>query len=383
MTDSITDDLFAALNILVLERLRLGCFKVIGTVPSWLKHFCYPRITSGMEVLIPEEQFPFLENFLIDAEEFWQNNSPKKLSSGFWADRDLAGKEYHFEAAAICLNQRKFLLIELLEDSYTEKQYIIQKARENQLNYQQLLKDNQKKEVLIHCIIHDIAGQLSSINCCLALLEFENLTPKGEERLEIGRQQTIKQEMLIREILNAFSAEMRSLEAFTLDMEDAPSILNSVREVIKLLNPSFTLNNVQLRLASNIDLTADWRVIGDRSRLDRVISNLVENALRYSPPESTVEIGLQQYETSVVLTVDDQGTGVAPEIAETLFQKFTQGRNKSGRAGLGLYFCRITVERWGGKIGYLPRLEGGSRFWFRLLKPTENPDFSPKPGFSR
>lgn len=372
MADSITDDLFAALNILVLERLNIGSFKITGTVPNWLRHFCHPRVTSGIEVFIPEEQFPFLENFLIDAEELWQNNSTTKLSSGFWTDHDLAGNEYHFEASAICLKNRKFLLIELLEDTYQEKQHIIQKARENQLNYQHLLKENQKKEVLMHCIIHDIAGQLSSINCCLALLEFENLTPKGQERLEIGRQQTIKQEMLIREILNAFSAEMRSLEAFTLDPEAAPNILASVQEVVKLLSPSFALNNMQLQLGNNIDLTADWRVVGDRSRLDRVISNLVENALRHSPPESTVKIGLQQDETSILVTIDDEGTGVEPEIAETLFQKFSQGKNKSGRAGLGLYFCRITVERWGGKIGYLSSPEGGSRFWFRLLKPEHN-----------
>ncbi|MBD2204202.1 HAMP domain-containing histidine kinase [Calothrix sp. FACHB-1219] len=369
MTDSITDDLFAALNILVLERLHLGTFKITGTVPNWLRHFCHPRVTSGTEVLIPEQQFPFLENFLIDAEEFWQNHSPNKLSSGFWTDNDLAGREYHFEASAISLNNRKFLLIELLNDVYIEKQDIIQKARENQLKYQQLVKDKQKKEVLIHCIIHDIAGQLSSINCCLALLEFESLTPKGQERLEIGRHQTIKQETLIREILNAFSEEMRSLEAFTLDPEQAPNILASVQEVIKLLSPSFTLNNVKLQLASNIDVTADWRVIGDRSRLDRVMSNLVENALRHSPPDSTVEIGLQPDETSILVTIDDRGTGVAPEIANNLFQKFTQGGQKSGRSGLGLYFCRITVERWSGKIGYLPRPDGGSRFWFRLLRP--------------
>ncbi|BAY30106.1 histidine kinase [Nostoc carneum NIES-2107] len=369
MNDSITADLFAALNILVLERINFGTFKVTGTVPNWLRHFCHPRITSGMEVLIPEEQFPFLENFLIDAEEFWQNNSTTKLTSGFWTDRALSGKEYHFEASAICLNNRKILLIELLDNSFYEKQSIIQKARENQLVYQQLLKDNQKKEVLIHCIIHDIAGQLSSINCCLALLEFENLTHKGKEHLEVGRQQTVKQEMLIREILNAFSSEMQSLEAFTLDPEQAPNVLASVQEVIKVLTPSFALNDMQLQIASNVDFTADWRVVGDRSRLDRVISNLVENAFRHSPPQATVEIGLQLDAESVLVTVDDRGTGVEPELVPTLFQKFSQGKSKSGRAGLGLYFCRITVERWGGKIGYLPLPEGGSRFWFRLLKP--------------
>ncbi|AFY33133.1 sensor histidine kinase KdpD [Calothrix sp. PCC 7507] len=368
MNDSITADLFATLNILVLERLDINSFKINGTVPNWLKRFCRPRITSGMEILIPTETFPFLENFLIDAEEFWQNNSKTKISSGLWTDKDLTGKEYHFEASAISLNNRKILLIESLEDVYQEKQYIIQKAREHQLNHQQLLKDNQKKEVLIHCIIHDIAGQLSSINCCFALLELENLTPKGQERLEIGRMQSIKQEMLIREILDAFSAEVQSLEAFTISPENAPNILISIQEAIRLLNPTFTLNNMQLSLAANISMTADWQVVGDQSRLDRVIANLVENAFRHSPPASTVEIGLEEDGEYVLVTVDDEGKGVPPEMRETLFQKFSQGKDKSGKSGLGLYFCRITVERWGGSIGYLPRPGGGSRFWFRLLK---------------
>lgn len=371
MNDSITANLFATLNILVLERLDLGLFKIIGIAPNWVKSFCRSRITSE-EVLIPTEAFPFLENFLIDAEEFWQNNSNKKLSSGFWTEKDLTDQEYHFEASAISLDNQKILLVESLEDVYQEKRSIIQKAREYQLNYQQLIKDNQKKEVLIHCIIHDIAGQLGSINCCLALLELENLTPKGQERLEIGREQSIKQEMLIREILNAFSAEVHSLEAFTIESENAPNILNSVQEAIKLLTPAFALNNMQLRLAANINLSAGWKVVGDQSRLDRVIANLVENAFRHSPPTSTVEIGLQDHGEYVLVTVDDQGKGVPPEMLDTLFQKFSQGQNKSGRAGLGLYFCRITVERWGGKIGYLPRTEGGSRFWFRLLKQVQN-----------
>jgi signal transduction histidine kinase len=370
MSDSITADLFATLNILVLERINIGSFRITGIVPNWLGGFCRRRITSGMEVLIPQEEFPFVENFLIDAEEFWGRNEEKPLKSGLWTDSDLSGEEYHFEASAVCLNDKKILLIEWLDDDYHEKQYIIQKARESNLNYQQVLKENQKKEVLIHCIIHDIAGQLSGINCCLALLEFESLTSKGKERLEIGRKQSIKQEMLIREILDAFSAEVQSLEDFTVNVDKAPDVLLSIQEVIQLLSPTFALNQMHLQLAEDIDMTADWKVVGDKSRLDRVISNLAENAFRHSPPESTVTIGLQQEGEYIIVTVDDNGQGVAPDMADTLFQKFSQGKAKAGRTGLGLYFCRITVERWGGNIDYSPRPEGGSRFWFRLPKPT-------------
>lgn len=368
MNDSITADIFAALNILVLEQLNTGLFRITGNIPDWLKRFC-PDAISEMEIVIPAENFPFLANFLIDAEEFWQGNGQTRLESGLWSEIDLEGNECNFEASAIFINNRKIVLIELLKTAYEEKQSLIQKARENNLSFQQLLKESQKKEILLHCIMHDLAGQLTGINCCFALLEFEDLTPKGRERLQIGRKQSLKQEMLIRDLLNAFSADLESLEAFTANPAHAPDALTCGQEVVQALLPSFSLNNISLQLAANLDATADWKVVGEKSRLERVITNLVENALRYSPPESTVTLGLQDDGQYILITVDDQGSGVQPEVSQTLFQKFSQGKGKSGRAGLGLYFCRITVERWGGTIGYSLRPEGGSRFWFRLPRP--------------
>jgi signal transduction histidine kinase len=373
MNNSITADIFAALNILILEYVDTGRFRITGTIPTWLKKFCPRKMKSGMEVLIPEEDFPFLENFLVDAEEFWQKDLVENpLKSGIWFENDLKGNEYHFEASAITVNNQKILIIELLEKDYIERFAIIQQARENKLNYDQIIKENQKKDILIHCIIHDIAGQLSGINCCLALLELENLTPKGKGRLEIGRRQSIKQEMLIREVLDAFSAEVRSLESFDIDGKNAPNILDAAKQVVDFLTPMFALNKMQLKLADDVDVRADWKVIGEKSRLERVITNLAENAFRHSPSESTVVIELKQDDNSILVNIDDKGRGVQPEMVASLFQKFSQGEGKTGRIGLGLYFCRITVERWGGQIGYLPLVDGGSRFWLRLLKPKRN-----------
>jgi signal transduction histidine kinase len=376
MSNSITADLFAVLKILILERLDVGTFIITGTVPAWTKLFCRSYLESGMTLRIPEEEFPFLENFLIDAEEFWLAGNTTELKSGVWAEYDLRREERYFEASAICLEDKKILLIELQDGNYQEKQSIIQKARENKLTYEQLVKENQKKEILIHCIIHDIAGQLSGINCCLALLELENLTEKGKERLQIGRRQSIKQEMLIREVLNAFSAEIRSLESFSVDINNAPNILSVIQEVIEFQTPTFALNKIKIKVnvqgGADINLTADWRVIGDKSRLERVISNLAENAFRHSPTEATVVINVRQDNEFIFVAIDDEGSGVAPKAVASLFQKFSQG-SKPGRIGLGLYFCRITVERWGGEIGYSPRPNGGSRFWFCLPKPKSIP----------
>ena len=67
--------------------------------------------------------------------------------------------------------------------------------------------------------------------------------------------------------------------------------------------------------------------------------------------------------------MDDQGPGVSSEVESSLFDKFSRDHRSGGKIGLGLYFCRVTVERWGGRIGYMPRAPVGSRFWFHLPRP--------------
>ena len=168
--------------------------------------------------------------------------------------------------------------------------------------------------------------------------------------------------------MNTFSTEVESLESFTNGVDEPPDVLASARNVVELLTPTFVLNKMHLRLSEDIDTSANWQIVGDKSRLDRIFANLVENAFRHSPQNSTVTIKLEQQDDFIIISVEDEGSGVPEEIADTLFQKFTQGNNSSGKSGLGLYFCKITVERWGGEIGFAPRKGGGSRFWFRLLK---------------
>ncbi len=260
----------------------------------------------------------------------------------------------------------------LLLDATTQEmqqRLMQQKGNELSLSYQRLVKEIQKKEILLHCIVHDLAGPLMGIKGGFELLAKENISEQGRKFLAIGLRQSTKQETLIREILQAFSAEVDSFEAFTVDPDKAPDALRAVKEVIEALSPAFALNQVKLQFDPNLDVSKDWKVVGEKSRLERVISNLIENALRYSPANATVTVGCHDEDDQVLVTIDDEGPGIPPEIAGTLFQKFTQGKKGRGKIGLGLYFCRITVEHWGGEIGHKPRKQNGTRFWFRLPRP--------------
>lgn len=259
----------------------------------------------------------------------------------------------------------------LLDATAHERQQRLmqQKGNELSLNYQRLVKEVQKKEILLHCIVHDLAGPLMGIKGGFELLANENISEQGRKFLEIGLRQADKQDTLIREILQAFSAEVESVRTFTADPADAPDVARAVREVMEALSPAFALTHVKLQLDPNFDPGKNWKVVGEKSRLERVLSNLLENALRHSPANSTVTVGCYDEGEKILVAVDDRGPGIPPEIESSLFQKFAQGKKGRGKIGLGLYFCRITIEHWGGKIGQTAREGGGSRFWFRLPRP--------------
>lgn len=364
----IISELFATLDIVVIERLGDGFFALIGNPPDWFLRF-YSDTNYKQERLRIANKFIFLENFLIDADLFWKSHASQPLKSGIWTEVDLLGNELNLEATALIVRNREILLIELLGIAYNEKQYLIQKGRENNLIYQDLVKEIQNKETLLHCIVHDLSGPLSAVSLSLELLELENLTQKGRKRLESAQLQCEKQMRLIREMLDAFSAEFESLDTFINDPNQSPDVLLCAREVIDSLSPAFSLHNIQLQLDQNIDVTKDWKVVGEKSRLERILTNLVENAFRHSPAHSTVIMGIKEQGAVILITIEDEGTGVSPEFSQHLFKKFYKGKNQPGKAGLGLYFCRITIERWGGNIGYSPRSEGGSQFWFSLPRP--------------
>ena len=256
-------------------------------------------------------------------------------------------------------------------ESEARQREVQQKGNELNLSYRKLLKEVQKKEVLLHCIVHDLSGPLMGIRGGFELLEREDLSEEGKVLVEIGLRQARRQEQLISEILDAFAAEVASLEAYETEPENAPSIGKAARSAIELLKPAFDLAQVKLEFKPDTVADSGLRVVGEESRLDRIFANLIENALRFSSAGKSVTVGLKDEGSSVLATIDDCGPGVGPDIAPYLFQKLSQGAHGKGKIGLGLYFCRVTVEHWGGEIGHERRDEGGTRFWFRLPKPGD------------
>jgi two-component system, OmpR family, sensor histidine kinase VicK len=113
------------------------------------------------------------------------------------------------------------------------------------------------------------------------------------------------------------------------------------------------------------------RFLGDRDRLLQVTSNLLANAIKFSPENGTVKVSIETSEDDVLVCVADEGPGIPKEEQEVVFDKFAQGNLHSSRqrgSGLGLAICKKIVELHGGTIGVKSENGSGSEFWLRWRK---------------
>jgi signal transduction histidine kinase/CheY-like chemotaxis protein len=369
--NSILESFLATQGYALFEYVGNGAFRPIGEYPKWCQNLWKGALARDKSIRLAEAS-SLLENFLIDAEGFWNSDREGSANSPIWIERDANGREVQLEASALHVDGNNVLLVRNLSDTYAERQKLYQDARDSLLEHERLLREIQKKEILLHCIIHDLSQPLTAMRGCFSLMSLENLSADLRRMVETGQRESNRQEQMIRGILQAFSADLAGQQT---SADSAPGVANigaAVQRAVQEFSPAFAEKQIKLQIDPAVDLSHDWIVAGDDSRLDRICGNLLENALRYSPPNTAVTIGLEEKSKQVLAFVDDQGPGLPKDQSpEHLFALFAKGKDKPGKAGLGLYFCKITVERWGGTIGAETKPKGGTRFWFRLPHATK------------
>lgn len=376
------DALLSALDKLVLERQPDRSFVLCNEPPSWLY-----QLGDGVpwrdQPISVECLWPFLDSFLPEAEEVWAGRGAFRKGSGCWTEMTGDGDELHLEATALRLGSSALLVITRNDELFFERRRLLQRARELRLTHDALSREMERKDVLLHCIVHDLAGPLNSVLGSLSLLEEQALPGKSEELIRLALKAAMRQRRLIREILDTFAFERGGLDG-TGDLEKPLDLGAAVTEVLDALRPMALSRNVRVPGPSDVLPPAGhnhaiegsiatepggghpYMVVAEEHRLSRVLFNLIQNAIRFSPPGAKVGVRMHNEAEKVRLSVEDEGPGVEPAVVPRLFQKFARGVDPGAGTGLGLYFCRITVENWGGTIGYEPRPEGGARFWVRL-----------------
>jgi len=159
---------------------------------------------------------------------------------------------------------------------------------------------------------------------------------------------------------------MSRLEAEALEVKRKPYKIMEVVESIK-----DRLDNLTVKHQLQINITDDIPSVNiDDLRIGQVLTNLVENAVKFSDDNTTILIEAKGNGKEIIVSVDDQGSGIPPELHMKIFERFFQGNGRTtGRrkgTGLGLAICRGIVEAHGGKIWVESQPNKGARFSFSL-----------------
>jgi signal transduction histidine kinase len=151
-----------------------------------------------------------------------------------------------------------------------------------------------------------------------------------------------------------------------------------ITEVVSDLQPQWNSKQLQVQ----VDLAPDLNVLSHSAILTQIIQNLLQNAIKFSPRGSTIQIQANVHQKHVHLTISDQGLGFAPDLAEALFAKFTphgrKGTAEEKSNGIGLYLCRQLVEKIQGRI-WASSPGDGQGATFSLDLPAAQPQTVARP----
>jgi signal transduction histidine kinase len=222
---------------------------------------------------------------------------------------------------------------------------------------------DQLKDEFIAVISHEIRTPLASVYGGAVTLEQRDLTDEGRQRMiGIIRSESTRLARLVDDVLSVSRLQSRKIEPAG-DPADPAAVLHQVAWTAAETAPP----NVSVVTSVREALPP---VAADTDQLQRVLSNLVDNAVKYSPDGGTVEATAWAVPGHVRFSVKDEGIGIPEERREQIFEKFTRlDPNMTrgiGGTGLGLYICHEIVAQLGGAIWVTGNDGRGSTFAFEL-----------------
>ncbi len=237
---------------------------------------------------------------------------------------------------------------------------------------QELLKLNQTKEEFLALASHQLRTPATAVKqyLSLSLDGFAGeLTPTQRDMVEKARVSNERQINIVNDIL-----KITKLDLNKLTLTKKPHNLSTIaRHAARDMRA--TVKNTKHTLAVRAP-RAKIYVDVDEFYIHSVIENLIDNAIKYSPPGSAVDVVVRTDSDMAVLEVIDRGVGIAPEDHARLFRKFERLDNPlsviAGGTGLGLYWCKEIVELHGGSITIESEKGQGSNFIVRLPKTTRH-----------
>lgn len=222
----------------------------------------------------------------------------------------------------------------------------------------------QLREVLLSMLGHELQTPLSIIKGYSSTLARDDGNWDAD-RLRQGLKVIEEESDRLSQVMNKLLLASR-VSAGALALEKEPVQLSSLTgKVARRLQAMTDIHTFE------IDFERDFpSAVAEPDLMEQVLSNLIDNAVKYSPRGGKITISGRQEGKQVRVTVADEGIGIPSGKQEGLFQRFHQvdsgATRKSRGVGLGLYICKSIIEAHGGSIGFTSRFRKGSQFSFTL-----------------
>jgi signal transduction histidine kinase len=210
----------------------------------------------------------------------------------------------------------------------------------------ELAKANALKDEFLGIVSHDLRTPLTSILGWIQLAEAKGVENESTARaLSIIKRNAVMQSHLINDLLDVTAMSAKGLK-LNLEVVDVSGLLESGSQ---RFYPSIVEKRINLEREIKDDVPA---VYADRDRLVQVIDNLLTNAIKFTPAEGHIRVGLEKSGANVRLTVADSGEGIDSELLPHVFNRFRQGRANGNphSIGLGLSIVKQVIEAHGGTV---------------------------------
>lgn len=247
----------------------------------------------------------------------------------------------------------------------TLQQDLLQQARESSQRAEQA---NRAKDDFLATLSHELRTPLNAIAGWVGLLRSSTLSPaRVNDALDTIDRNVRAQTRLIDDLLDVsriISGKL-SVALEPIDMADV------VQAALKALRPNAEAKRIEMRHRIEAPATS---TLGDASRLQQVVWNLLANALKFTPSGGTVEVLLQSCGDQLELTIRDNGQGIPPEVLPQIFDRFQQAESSFSRThgglGLGLAIVRHLVDLHGGRVS-AESAGPGQGATFRVFLPSK------------